>query len=273
MDKRKYTPVETTATCVVCSKQFAYTYTMGPIRKCCGSDACVKVLRQQSKELRLKNAATCSVDGCTNVANRVGAGLCEMHYMRVRRCGTTKHYIEYLPKTSTQSAGYTLEYAPGHPLQIGRHSRVYQHRKAYYDAHGEGPFPCHVCGKMLTWNELHIDHLNDVVSDNRLENLAPACPLCNQSRGYAKGKKTLTLKRGKLLTAHGITMSVSDWSRHLGISTNAIDFRLAHGWDVYRALTPRANKTGPKSVKSRQPLSQLFVVNDEREDKQNDWAV
>ena len=67
--------------------------------------------------------------------------------------------------------------APNHPLcRASQSGRVLEHRKVYYDIHGEGPFNCHWCDVEVNWNTLHIDHLNDIRNDNR-ENLAATCGL------------------------------------------------------------------------------------------------
>jgi 5-methylcytosine-specific restriction endonuclease McrA len=56
------------------------------------------------------------------------------------------------------------------------------------------PYLCTVCGNMGTWNNqhlaLHLDHINGVNDDDRLENLRFLCPNCHsQTDTYAgKGK-------------------------------------------------------------------------------------
>ncbi|AEQ21068.1 putative HNH endonuclease [Rhodococcus phage E3] len=80
-----------------------------------------------------------------------------------------------------------------HPL-ANAHGVVYEHRKVLHEQLGPGSHPCHWidrygCGReALEWisedrdNRLTVDHLNWDRSDNRPENLAPACYSCNSRR-------------------------------------------------------------------------------------------
>lgn len=258
-------------TCEQCGKQFDYVVGRGKDRIFCG-DVCAKAAAKESRMLRAASYKQCSVDGCCKPANRVVAGLCEMHYTRQRRNGSLDKVDVVIPGELVHAAGYLLVYAPDHALRRGSSPRVYEHRKVFYDAHGAGPFSCHVCGSTVTWGDMHVDHLNDVVTDNRLENLAPACPTCNQKRGHHKVKRSMKSKHGKHMTAHGVTMCEADWARHLGLSRGAITDRLARGASLEDALRPRVGKHGPKS-KSRVPLDDLLVIEDARQNGDRSWAV
>lgn len=132
----------------------------------------------------------CSVEGCGNTSrNASGRLLCEAHYMRLRRKGTTDLKV---PKPRlTHSHGYTILRCPNHPLASRRGSNhEYEHRVVFYDAHGEGPFDCHWCGQEVDWSNLHVDHLDDVKDHNDLINLVASCPTCNQARGAEKMRLT-----------------------------------------------------------------------------------
>lgn len=257
--------------CAHCGAEFSYQIGRGTDRKYC-SDACsnkASALRKADRHF-----SKCIVDGCDGKATRIGAGMCESHYMRVRRNGSFEKVDTVIPGAIRHSGGgYLLEYAPDHRLRTPGSPRVYQHRIVFYETHGEGPFQCHCCGKSVTWQDMHVDHLNDVVTDNRPENLAAACAVCNQWRGRSKMRKTSKEQRGRHWTAHGVTMCQSDWSRHLGVTVSALTDRIKRGASIDDALQPRGGKTGPKSTKPRVPLCDLHVIRDTRPSGACDWAV
>ncbi|MBK5203913.1 MAG: HNH endonuclease [Polaromonas sp.] len=224
------------STCVQCGKSFSFKIGRGTTRTLC-SDKCAKDRRKES--IASKPHKACSVDGCNAQATRSKDTICEAHYMRLRRHGSFDALTNVIDGPVVQvGGGYLLDYLPSHPLRVGSSPRVYQHRAVFYDAFGDGPFECHCCGKSVTWSDLHIDHLNDVVTDNRLSNLAPACPVCNQKRGRHKMVEA-TRKAGVILTAHGLSMCRSEWARHLGLTPAAISARIKNGWSLERALTPK----------------------------------
>ncbi|WP_235592081.1 HNH endonuclease [Pseudomonas syringae] len=130
--------------------------------------------------------AHCRVAGCIAVANRKGAGLCEKHYTRQRRHGSTDKAVVVKPGLLNHSHGYTMAYAPEHPLRRDSSCRVYEHRRVYHAQHGDGPFNCNWCSTVVGWDDLHVDHLNDVKDDNTPSNLVASCATCNQKRGFSK---------------------------------------------------------------------------------------
>lgn len=257
--------------CPECGQAFSYVIGKGKTRKYCGPKCQYKAAKAR---VAARDFPLCSVEGCCDLAVRVGAGLCEKHHARLRRNGHFDKVDPLIEEVKIQSGGgYLLAYAPNHPLRVGSSPRVYQHRIVFYDAHGEGPFECHCCGKVVTWRDMHVDHLNDDVVDNRVENLAAACAVCNQWRGKHKMAKAMKVKHGLRWTAHGITMCAADWARHLGVSRETIADRLKRGATLDAALHPRVGKHGPASSKKRIPLSELVVIEDHREDKTKQWAV
>jgi len=187
---------------------------------------------------------TCTVRDCGKRVRSRHAAYCEMHDTRVRRTGYTdrRRPSPYL----LHSNGYVLAYAPRHPLTI-RHSgsREYEHRIAFYDAHGEGPFECHWCGVDINWDSMHVDHLNGVRDDNSIDNLVGSCPKCNQGRGIEKMVRTMRERHGKWLSLMGQRRLLSDWAESLGIGRTALQNRISSGWTLERALTETRGKTGP----------------------------
>ncbi|MCG2586506.1 HNH endonuclease [Massilia sp. TS11] len=187
---------------------------------------------------KAKARGTCGVEGCGSEATRVGAGLCEAHYMRVRRHGDSGIKSNLKPGLLEHSGGYLLQHAPEHPLRR-TWSRVYQHRVVYHAHHGDGPFACHWCGVQVTWNDMHVDHLDDDPKNNEIGNLVSSCPKCNQKRGLAKLKATMKQKHG--ITVNGVTKTVIEWAATVKhISRSGIAARLAAGWTPSDAImTPR----------------------------------
>lgn len=190
----------------------------------------------------------CCVSDCSSPANRVAAKMCEKHYARQRRRGTTekykrKHIIKH-------SQGYLLVAADDHPLMRGRPSgsRVYQHRIVFHDAHGGGSHECNWCGVSVDFPDMHVDHLNAIRSDNRIENLVASCPRCNMDRGFEKMKQTMQA-RGINIEHNGVTKHISEWASDIGITVQSLSARLKSGWSTQDALTKPRGKTGPKKAK------------------------
>lgn len=230
--------------CAECGVQFSYPVRRGTDRIYCGNACAALVLKRRS---RLRPLAKCSVGGCENGANRVGVGMCEAHYMRQRRKGTTD--LREVKQRYMHSAGYVVVRRPDHPLLKGRQGQVeYEHRIVYYDAHGAGPFSCAHCGKTIGWSDMHVDHLNDDKTDNRIDNLVASCPVCNQRRGHHKASATTRRVQGLHLTHNGETMTSSEWARRLGMSRTALMRRLRSGWAVDAALSTQPMPRGPRSV-------------------------
>ncbi|ANI05477.1 hypothetical protein A210_23455 [Pseudomonas putida SJTE-1] len=196
-------------------------------------------------------AALCCVPGCLAVANRKGARMCEKHYTRQRRTGTTDQVSRVKSGLLTNAYGYKLAHSPDHPLRR-QSNRVYEHRIVYHAHHGDGPFACHWCSAQVTWDDMHVDHLNDRTDDNRPDNLVASCARCNQKRGLPKMTRTHQLKSDRRYTAHGKTMCLSEWSRHLSISRAAIEYRLKAGWRHEDVFSPRKGRSGPPSRRVKQ---------------------
>lgn len=131
---------------------------------------------------------TCTVDGCDKGTRTRYSPLCPMHYHRQYRHGSTGVVATGSDVTASKGRRYKTKHAPKHPL-ASKHGVVYVHRMVLFDAIGEGPHPCHWCKTPLSWkpkgepDAIHVDHLNDVGDDNRVENLVASCNSCNTARG------------------------------------------------------------------------------------------
>lgn len=225
--------------CAACKKELLRRPGRGKAEKYCSKE-CRKSeakIRNERRELD-----SCCIAGCNRLATRISSKMCEAHYMRFRRTGTAN--LKPLKERASHSHGYVLIRMQGHPLQRGR-SMIYEHRYVYYEAHGSGPFQCHWCSKSVTWDDLHIDHLNEIKSDNAIGNLVPSCPTCNQARGRSKILQWHRDRTG--IEFNGERRSLNEWAAMMGISRSSIVSRLRNGWPVDRALTQPRGKFGPKT--------------------------
>jgi len=198
-----------TRLCAKCGVAFTYEVGKGKDRKyctpacreaavdrtkpACQSPGCVRLARAKNTTLcshhytiqRKERAGVCVVHKCQKPAVRVGHGLCEMHYCRMRRSGTfdpRERKIVY-----HQARGYVIDFDPDHPL-ARKGGLVFQHRKVLFAAIGDGPHACHWCKREVGWlvtgeGKLVVDHLDGNKQHNELTNLVPSCHRCNSTRG------------------------------------------------------------------------------------------
>lgn len=127
---------------------------------------------------------TCSVDGCQ--APYRCRGMCSKHYRQALRTGSP----DTRPRGRSLEAGswYRRLSIPGHPL-ADQSGRVLEHRVVLHAVIGEGPHPCHWCGRTVVWVRaeddevlLVVDHLDENVQNNTPANLVPSCSRCNSTR-------------------------------------------------------------------------------------------
>jgi hypothetical protein len=190
---------------------------------------------------------TCTVDQCGNETRSLNSKYCEKHYYRIRRNGSVD--LKPFNIRIKHSGGYDLVYSPNHPLRQGHVGNYeYEHRVVYYNNHGVGPFACHWCGDAVSWQTLHVDHLNDNKKDNRIENLVASCAICNQHRGVGKMTSSMRSLYGVWLEFQGKRRMLTDWAKHVGISRSSLQWRIKSGWTIERALTEPRGKFGPRQA-------------------------
>ncbi|MGP1666976.1 MAG: HNH endonuclease [Rhodanobacter sp.] len=179
MAERKYTPTPVSSTCMHCAQRFTYEHSTGMKRRHC-SNACRASWKIETQRARRARCPGCSVPGCNGRATRVGAGICEKHYGRVRRRAPVEGKVPtYRYQTA---AGYISLLKPQHPLSMAD-GRVYEHRVVAHDRHGGHCPGCHWCGAGLTWVEAVVDHLDEDRGNNSPDNLVVSCNDCNRARG------------------------------------------------------------------------------------------
>lgn len=181
---------------------------------------------------RIGFSTVCLINDCGKPTG-TRDGVCGMHYNRMHRYGTYEK--KPIKGYTIGSNGYLITTNKEHPL-ADKHGRLYMHRMIAFDANIS--MICHVCNAQQSWDTCHVDHLDDDKLNNNINNLAVACPTCNQSRGNHKMIATAKAN-GKQLTYNGVTMCSGDWAKRLGISRPALAFRLAN-WDVDKTFnTPK----------------------------------
>lgn len=212
----------------------------------------------------------CRVDGCDREEMYKNDKLCQMHYFRKMRTGSFE--LQKKRKYRRQNpAGYFLVFEPGHPLsQAGGY--VYEHRFVVYSKYGDSLPGCDLCGKPTEWETCHIDHIDEDVTNNKLENLRPVCRPCNTLRGRIKTPEH-EYKGATGIECDGQTMTVAEWARQEGVtvSGNCIRNRIAKGWDIKDAiykpsLTHKkpAKKTGGTARKKAEEIEQEIKYHKER---------
>ena len=125
----------------------------------------------------------CTYPNCPNAHH--AKGYCKSHYARILKYGDVHTVLKRGGGSrggSITDKGYRIIHRPGHPL-ARPDGRVREHRAVLFDAIGDGPHPCHHCGKVLpNWDVITVDHLNWDRLDNTLSNLVPSCLPCNGNR-------------------------------------------------------------------------------------------
>lgn len=218
-----------TKTCQFCGVVFEkyVNATMWATRKFC-SRICQSA---SSKARAAAPRAVCSVDGCAATVRSAGASMCEKHYGQVRRNGYTGP--KGRPVVIHHSEGYLLLEAPLHQLTTGSGTyRVYDHRAAFMERNGNGPFKCHWCDALLTWDGLCIARLNGDKHDNSPANLVAAC---RRHRTAATDKLPRHYRRRRV-EWRGVSKTLQEWSDQLGLPAYVLRNRL-RVWPTDLAMT------------------------------------
>lgn len=165
--------------CPQCGVEFHYLVGKGNDRIVC-SQTCRDARKLKQRAIRIAALPACSVAECDGKATRRSSGMCEMHYTRLRRSGSVQ--VRMAAYRYVTASGYVKLLMPDHPLAEGSSGAVAEHRYVAYQKYGQA-ICCHWCSIRLSWKSAVVDHLNDIKSDNRPDNLVVACNNCNRARG------------------------------------------------------------------------------------------
>lgn len=176
----------------------------------------------------------CKVDGCKNEIRYKSECLCQKHYFRQWRYGRLENKK---PKDRFEDKrGYQFVYAPNHPLKVGKRNYIAEHRTVLYAKIGTALKSCEICGKSITWETCHVDHIDENKRNNDPSNLRPTCITCNTHRNLAPAHKRF--KNSFAISYDGETKTATEWARdsRVKISHAQIRRRKLAGFSDYDAL-------------------------------------
>lgn len=155
----------------------------------------------------------CCVPECDRKAVYKTKRLCQRHYFRQWRYGTTElTRVGKRARRFVTPNGYVRVFAAGHPLADAT-GYVLEHRMVAYDARCGAIDVCERCRLVaVTWRTCHVDHDDGVRRNNDPPNLFVTCVGCNTQRNLAR--------RGVLLTVDGETKNSREWAATAGVTAS-----------------------------------------------------
>lgn len=199
----------------------------------------------------------CKFEGCDNKVKYSKDQLCQTHYHRKWRNGHFELLREIKQQTLGHSRvyrltmpgkGYQRLYEPDHPLR-DKSGYVSEHRMVIYAKYGENLPPCELCNAQLNWANVHVDHINRDVKNNKESNLRPLCNSCNTRRDRPEEH---TFSRNTPITFNGETKTAEEWGRdsRVSVTGHTIKRRLKLGMSHEEALfSPKITHNGKLPVK------------------------
>lgn len=178
----------------------------------------------------------CHVEGCGRDAPYKSAQLCQKHYFRMRRNGTTGKIAKSRKDRVVTPNGYVRVFHPLHAL-ADKGGYVFEHRYVMWSVVGEHTGPCRICGKPESWSTCHVDHIDEDRKNNAKSNLRILCRGCNVKRGFTQDGQSSRSGRA-LIEFEGIRMTAHAWARdpRVNVTGKTIRLRKESGMSDYDAL-------------------------------------
>jgi 5-methylcytosine-specific restriction endonuclease McrA len=178
----------------------------------------------------------CSVTGCDREARYKADALCQKHYFRKWRNGTTEKVRKAANPRIEDGRGYQFIHAPGHPLCTKGQIYVAEHRLVLFARIGHSEMACELCGTSLDWKTVDVDHIDENPRNNEPENLRPLCMRCNIWRSMPPAY--LRMKGATCLEFDGVKKTPNEWSKdpRVKVSGSTIRRRKEQGMSDEDAL-------------------------------------
>ena len=191
----------------------------------------------------------CKILDCDRNADYEKQQVCQKHYFRFIRNGTYSLSVKPAKYRTSNPAGYQKLLEPDHPL-ADIHGRVYEHRFVYFNAPDHHVSSCSLCDKPISWDDCHIDHIDNNVKNNDILNLRATCAPCNVFRGHSA-----TSMGKNFYTVGNITLTAHGWARRddVQVSSTCIADRRRRGMSDSDAIyAPR--KTSYNTITKKQKV-------------------
>jgi len=200
----------------------------------------------------------CVAQDCDSEARYTSLCLCQKHYFRQWRYGTTELTRRAAqPRITMPGRGYQLVHDPKHPL-AHKNGYVAEHRKIVFDRIGFSLCKCELCGAPESWDTVHIDHIDNDPKNNNPDNLRPLCRTCNTRRDYPEAH---TFKGKHAVCIGSTTLTANEWGRLTGgfLSGSTIIRRIKSGMSHEAALMTEKSThgIGQKPSYTREALEEI----------------
>lgn len=199
-----------------------------------------QLTKQEVEGVIERKFRTCTVEGCTN--KHSGKGLCQTHYTRFSRYGSTD-----LPDRNPHHMYGTRQYYSWSNM-VQRCTNPNNNCYSRYGGRG-----IKIPEKWKTfrgfWEDMQEGYEEHLTLDRIDNDKSYSKENCRWVTMFVQNRNTSQTRN---LTFQDVTLCVADWSSKLGIAYETIIDRLRRGWSVERTLTePVKRKRSPYLPRSK----------------------